>query len=91
MNRLVADCVISSLECSLPMASISADEFLDQEELAESKHMYYAGVVTAMAGGSYEHGVLAMTLAAALHANLRGRGCRVVGSDVMLKSSGYPA
>ena len=31
---------------------ISPDDYLDQEALAETKHMYYAGMVTAMAGGS---------------------------------------
>lgn len=68
---------------------ISADEFLDQEEVAETKHTYYAGVVTAMAGGSDEHGVLAANLLAALHALLRGRGCAVVGSDVMFQTGSH--
>lgn len=65
---------------------VSVDEFLDEEELAETKHTYYAGVVTAMAGGSLEHGVLAGNLLAMLHGALRGRGCLVVGSDVMFQT-----
>ena len=65
---------------------ISIDEFLDAEEVAETKHMYYAGVVTAMAGGSYEHGRLAMNLGGQLYAALRGLGCAVVGSDVMFQT-----
>ena len=30
---------------------ISPDEYLDQEETSSTRHMYRAGVVTAMAGG----------------------------------------
>jgi Uma2 family endonuclease len=65
---------------------LSVDEFLDAEELAETKHMYYAGVVTAMAGGSFEHALLAMNLGTQLNNALRGRGCSVVGSDVMFQT-----
>jgi Uma2 family endonuclease len=65
---------------------ISPDEYLDQEELSPTRHMYFAGVVTAMAGGSLNHGLLAMNLGAELRAALRGRGCRVVGSDVLFRT-----
>ena len=65
---------------------ITADEFLDEEEVSETKHMYYAGVVTAMAGGSYEHARLAMNLGTQLNNALRGRGCGVVGSDLMFQT-----
>jgi Uma2 family endonuclease len=65
---------------------ISPDEFLDKEAASETKHMYHAGLVTAMAGGSYEHGRLAGNLIGALFARLRGRGCGVVGSDVLFQT-----
>ena len=65
---------------------ISPDEFLDQEATSETKHMYYAGMVMAMAGGSYEHGRLAGNLLGSLFTALSGRGCGVVGSDVMLQT-----
>ncbi len=65
---------------------ISSDEFLDQEELSEAKHMYYAGIVTAMAGGTFEHGRLAMNLGGQLYGALRGRGCAVLGSDVLFET-----
>ena len=65
---------------------LSADEFLDAEELSDSKHFYYAGMATAMAGGSFEHGRLAMNLGSALHGALRGRGCAVVGSEVVIQT-----
>ena len=65
---------------------ISPDEYLDQEALAENKHMYYAGMVTAMAGGSIPHATLAVNLIVALHTGLRGRRCRIVGSDVLFRT-----
>ena len=65
---------------------ITPDEYLDQEALSKSKHMYYAGLVTAMAGGSYAHAILAGNLLVARHIGLRGRGCRVVGSDLLFRT-----
>jgi len=65
---------------------ISPDQYLDQEELAPIRRVYFAGVVTAMADGSVAHALLAMNLGAGLHAALRGRGCRVVGSDVLFRT-----
>ena len=65
---------------------ISADEFLDQEERSETKHVYYAGVVTAMAGGSPAHAFLAVNLCSEMRASLRGRGCRVAGSDLLFQT-----
>ncbi|MBY0502948.1 MAG: Uma2 family endonuclease [Bryobacteraceae bacterium] len=65
---------------------VSVDEFLDAEELSETKHMYCAGVVTAMAGGSFEHALLAMNLGGELREALRGRGCSVVGRDVLFQT-----
>ena len=65
---------------------ISPDEYLDQEQMSSTRHMYCAGVVTAMAGGSLAHGMLAMNPGSELRAALRGRGCRVVGSDVLFRT-----
>ena len=65
---------------------ISPDEYLDEEAGSASKHMYYTGLVTAMAGGSLAHGTIAGNLIAALHNGLRGRGCRVVTSDVLFRT-----
>ena len=41
---------------------ISPAQYLDQEEMSSTRHMYCTGVVTAMAGGSLAHGMLAMNL-----------------------------
>ena len=65
---------------------ISPEEFLDLEAVSETKHMYYAGSVTAMAGGSVAHGTICGNLIAALHGGVRGRGCRVLTSDVLFRT-----
>lgn len=65
---------------------ISPEEFLDQELLSDTKHTYYQGATIAMAGGTLAHGTLAMNLGGELRTALRGRGCRVVGSDVLFRT-----
>ena len=65
---------------------VSPDEFLDAETLADTRRAYHDGMVTAMAGGSFEHGRLAMRLGVQLSLALLGRNCAVVGSDVMFHS-----
>jgi len=56
------------------------------EERSETKHHYYRGLITAMAGGSPEHSALAMNLGAELRAALRKTGCRVFNSDLMIQT-----
>lgn len=65
---------------------ISPEEFLDQEGVSETRHMYYAGLVTAMDGGSVGHWTITGNLLAALHNGLRGRGCRVGASDLLFRT-----
>jgi Uma2 family endonuclease len=65
---------------------ISVDDYLDQEELSPNRHWYCAGTVTAMAGGTPGHAFLALNLGGELRNALRGRGCRVAGSDLLLQT-----
>jgi Uma2 family endonuclease len=65
---------------------ISPEEYLTLEEASPTRHMYCDGLITAMAGGSLSHALLASNLIAALHAGLRGRGCKVFGSDVLFQT-----
>jgi len=65
---------------------ISVDDYLDQEALSPTKHAFHAGAVTAMAGGSPAHSFLAMNLGSELRNALRGRNCRVAGSDLLLQT-----
>jgi len=65
---------------------ITPDEYLDQEAVSKSKHTYHAGLVTAMAGGSLAHWIIAGNLQGMLYAGLRGRGCRVGASDLLFRT-----
>ena len=66
-------------------------EYLAAEERSEVKHEFLDGEVweiggpMGMAGGTPEHGRLAMNLGAEIRAALRGRPCVVRGSDVRVR------
>jgi Uma2 family endonuclease len=64
---------------------ISVADYLGGEERAEQKHEYLAGVVYAMAGGTFEHSAIATNLLGLLHAQLRGHRCRPLNSDMKLR------
>lgn len=66
-------------------AEYTVEEYLRIEEYANVKHEYLDGAVHAIAGGSPEHGAIAMRVAAALVPQLRGRGCTVYSSDVRIR------
>ena len=60
-------------------------EYLTAEAVADVRHEYLGGDVWAMAGGSIEHGALAMAVAREIGQALRGKPCRVFSSDVRLR------
>lgn len=60
-------------------------EYLQLEEYANVKHEFLDGQVFAMAGGTPEHGAMAVRVGAALLAQLRGRRCNVYNSDVRVR------
>jgi len=65
---------------------MSYAEYLAFEAESETKHEYLDGEVFAMAGGTIVHGALAMAVGAALSNALRDRACRVLSSDVRVRS-----
>lgn len=74
---------------------LTVEEYLAFERGSEIKHEYHAGELFAMAGASYEHNLIAGNTFASLHAQLRGRPCRVLPSDlrVLIEDTGlftYP-
>jgi Uma2 family endonuclease len=68
-----------------PIARMTYQDYLTAEAAAGRKHEYVHGEVFAMAGGTPEHGALAMTVGALLVVALRDRPCRVFNSDVRLR------
>ena len=68
-----------------PARFITVEEYLAGEELTEQKHEYLAGVVYAMAGGTFAHSAIATNLLIALGAQLHGKKCRPLNSDMKLR------
>ena len=60
-------------------------EYLAAEAVAEVRHEFLNGEVWEMAGGTIEHGALALAVAGELRAALRGKPCRAFSSDVRVR------
>lgn len=60
-------------------------EYLAQEEASETKHEFVNDQIYAMAGGTPEHGRLALRVGIELGTQLRGRSCEVFSSDVRVR------
>ncbi len=72
---------------------MSGEEFLAWEERQELRYEYDGFAPVAMTGGTQNHGLVQSNLVGALYARLRGKPCRVFGSEVKLSVSGsfrYP-
>jgi len=67
--------------------TMSVQEYLTQERTSPVKHEYVEGHVYAMAGGTLAHDIVANTVRAILRNHLRGRPCRLLGPDVLLRVS----
>ncbi|MFO7561882.1 MAG: Uma2 family endonuclease [Enhygromyxa sp.] len=65
--------------------SMAYAEYCAFEREATVKHEYLRGEVFAMAGGTLEHGRLAMHIGRLLGNALEGRPCRVFSSDVRVR------
>lgn len=63
---------------------ITEEEYVRLESAAEYKSEFVDGQMFAMAGGSYRHSQLAMNWGAEFLSRLRGRGCRIYGSDAKI-------
>lgn len=66
---------------------ITVEEYLEQEEKALDRHEYFNGEVFAMAGGSANHADIAMNIGGELRYRLKGRNCKVRGSDMRIRTA----
>jgi len=74
-------------ELALPLFH-SLDAFLAWEERQELRYeLLPGGVITMMAGGTSDHDAVAMNIVAALHPQLRGRGCIIHGANLKVRAS----
>ncbi|MDZ4834396.1 MAG: Uma2 family endonuclease [Candidatus Melainabacteria bacterium] len=68
-----------------PSKHVSAEEFLAFESSSTSKHEYVNGEVFAMAGGTQAHSLISTNITFILKSKLDGSGCRVHGSELLLR------
>jgi Uma2 family endonuclease len=66
-----------------PMLAVG--DYLEGERFSEVRHEYIGGEVHAMAGASEAHNLIALNLASALHAHLRGKRCRAYIHDMKVR------
>ena len=64
---------------------ISEEEYLEGENLSETKHEYYRGEVFAMAGASRRHNLIVTNIIGELRTQLKGKPCRTYPSDMRLR------
>lgn len=70
-----------------PQRRYTPEEYLALERKAQCKSEYLAGEIFAMSGASEQHNLITLNVAAALHAQFRGRLCRAYTSDMRVKVS----
>ncbi|QDV74892.1 Uma2 family endonuclease [Botrimarina mediterranea] len=70
---------------ALRFDTISVEDYLAGEEVAEVRHEYVDGRVYAMAGGTVSHALVQANALASLHTGLRGKKCRPFGSDMKVR------
>lgn len=77
----------TTLVSALPSleAYISADEYLELEEMSPFRHELIDGVMYAMSGTSDDHDTIESNLRVALKLQLRGRVCKVSGGNIKLQ------
>lgn len=70
-----------------PKLRYTPEEYLALERKAEHRSEYFAGEIFAMFGASEQHNLIALNVAASLHAQFRNRPCKVYASDMRVKVS----
>lgn len=68
-----------------PRRYMTEEEYLAFERASSTKHEFYKGRIYAMTGAKEPHNLISGNIIAALHPQLRGKGCRVYPSDMRVK------
>ncbi len=69
---------------TLQHPDLTPQEYLDWEPLQGIRYEYIDGGVYAMTGGTLPHSEIAVNLTTLLKNHLRGKGCRIFGSDAKI-------
>jgi Uma2 family endonuclease len=68
-----------------PDRRLSPEEYLALERRSEEKHEYLDGEIFAMTGASRQHNLIALNIAASLHAQLADRPCEPYMGDMRIQ------
>jgi Uma2 family endonuclease len=68
-----------------PTPRFTHEEFLDREAQSPFRHEFRRGRIEMMAGGTMDHSLIENNCSASLQRALAGRGCRIVGPDLLLR------
>lgn len=69
---------------AIPVTQYTLAEYLAREQTAVGKSEFYRGNIFAMAGGTTQHGEIAVNIVGGLLTRLRGTPCRPYNSDVQV-------
>jgi Uma2 family endonuclease len=69
---------------SVQQPYLSPQDYLAWEPLQDLRHEYIDDEVYAMTGGTLPHSEIVVNLTTLLKNHLRGKGCRVLGSDAKI-------
>jgi len=72
---------------SQPQPRYTPQEYLALERKAEHRSEYFAGEIFAMSVASERHNLIALNVAASLHAQFRNRSCKVYARHMRVKVS----
>jgi Uma2 family endonuclease len=85
LSAAVRSVIFAIMNAAAATTFLSVEDYLAGEEQSEVRHEYVGGVPFAMAGGSANHNLIALAMASALRAHLRGGKCRVFMADVKVQ------
>jgi len=69
---------------SHPYDEWTYESYLDFERRSETRHEYHQGAVYAMSGGTREHSLIASNIVISLGSQVKGQGCEVHTSDMLV-------
>jgi Uma2 family endonuclease len=70
---------------AVPKLKFTIEEYIEFDKNNEGRWEYFGGEVFDMAGGSLDHNQIISNLTETLGGKLRGRGCRVLPSEMRVK------
>ncbi len=73
-----------------PRMRHSLEEYYAMLEASDRRWEFWEGEFICMAGGTPEHAIIASNVFEELVTRLKGRGCRVFGSDMAIKTPSLP-